>query len=109
MIELRSADGGPVIGSLTDISLGGCYVETSAVLPPGSPLHLTFGEGDAQVKTEGLVTRMDLGSGVAVKFKELNREDRDLMHRLLQAVQKSNLSVDNNCLNLLTGKAPVQI
>jgi diguanylate cyclase (GGDEF)-like protein/putative nucleotidyltransferase with HDIG domain len=108
MIELRSADSGPLIGSLTDISLGGCYVETSAVLPPGSQLQLTFGEGDTQLKTEGLVTRMDLGSGVAVQFKELNREDRDRMHRLLQTVQKSNQSVDNTYLKLLTGKAPAQ-
>jgi diguanylate cyclase (GGDEF)-like protein/putative nucleotidyltransferase with HDIG domain len=108
MIELRSTDSGPVIGRLTDISMGGCYVETSAVLPPGSPLHLSFGEGDTQLKTEGLVTRMDLGSGVAVQFKELNREDREHMQRILQAVQQSNLSIDNTYLKLLTGKAPAQ-
>jgi diguanylate cyclase (GGDEF)-like protein len=109
MIELRSADSGPVIGSVTDISMGGCYVETSAVLPPGSQLHLSFGEGDTQLKTEGLVTRMDLGSGVAVQFKELNREDRDRLQRILQAIQKTNLSLENDYLKLLTGKTTIKI
>jgi diguanylate cyclase (GGDEF)-like protein/putative nucleotidyltransferase with HDIG domain len=107
-IELRSAGSGPVFGNLTDISMGGCYVETSAVLPPGSQLQLAFSQGETQLKTEGLVTRMDLGSGVAVQFKELNREDRDRMHRILQAVQKTNLSLDNTYLKLLTGKGTPQ-
>ena len=109
MIELRAADNNPVIGSVTDISMGGCYVETSAVLPPGSHLHLSIGEGDAQLKTEGLVTRMDLGSGVAVQFKELNREDREQMQRILQAIQKTNISFENDYLKLLTGKTSIKI
>jgi len=108
MIELRSTDGGPVIGSVTDISMGGCYVKTSAVLPPGSQLHIAFGEGETQLKTDGLVTRMDLGSGVAVQFKELNREDRDRLQRILQSVQKTGISPENDYLRLLTGKAPTQ-
>ena len=37
-IELRPQDGDvPVLGNLIDVSLGGCYVETSALMPAGSP------------------------------------------------------------------------
>src|SRR6202047_2642979 len=42
-IELHpQSGGGPVFGNLVDISLGGCYVETSVILTPGSNLKLVF-------------------------------------------------------------------
>ena len=100
-IELRPEHGGPVFGNLIDISMGGCYVETSAVLSPGSKLKLIFSDQGSQLQAEGCVTRMDLGSGVAVQFKELNREDRDQMHGILALVQNTTMSYDNHYLKLL--------
>jgi len=100
-IELRPENGGPVFGNLIDISMGGCYIETSAVLSPGSRLKLIFSDQGNQLQAEGCVTRMDLGSGVAVQFKELNREDRDQMHGILALVQNTTLSYDNHYLKLL--------
>ncbi|HXZ33192.1 MAG TPA: diguanylate cyclase [Terriglobales bacterium] len=100
-IELQAEDGGPIFGTLTDISMGGCYVETSAVLSAGSRLKLMFSDNGEQLVAEGSVTRMDLGSGVAVQFKELNREDRNQMQRILALVQKTTTSYENQYIRLL--------
>jgi diguanylate cyclase (GGDEF)-like protein/putative nucleotidyltransferase with HDIG domain len=100
-IELQAEDGGPIFGTLTDISMGGCYVETSAVLSPGSRIKLIFPDHGEQLLAEGSVHRMDLGLGVAVQFKELNREDRNQMERILALVQKTTTSYENQYIRLL--------
>src|SRR6202158_4435876 len=42
-IELRPQEGEvPVLGNLIDVSLGGCYVETSALMPAGSKVQVIF-------------------------------------------------------------------
>ena len=49
-IELRPQDGEvPVLGNLIDVSLGGCYVETSALMPAGSKLKVIFSIDDGRL------------------------------------------------------------
>jgi diguanylate cyclase (GGDEF)-like protein/putative nucleotidyltransferase with HDIG domain len=94
-IELNPENQGPIFGNLVDISMGGCYVETSAILTPGTNLTLVFSIDDGKLQTEGTVARMHPGSGAAVQFKELNREDKVKMHRVLEFVQNSSAMYDN--------------
>jgi diguanylate cyclase (GGDEF)-like protein/putative nucleotidyltransferase with HDIG domain len=100
-IELQPEGSSPVFGNLIDISMGGCYVETSAVLSSGSKLKVVFSDQGNQLYAEGCVTRMDLGSGIAMQFKELNREDREHMQRILTLVQNTTMSYENRYLKLL--------
>jgi diguanylate cyclase (GGDEF)-like protein/putative nucleotidyltransferase with HDIG domain len=102
-IELHPQPGvGPVFGNLIDISLGGCYVETSALLTPGSNLKLVFSMDDGTLSTEGVIARIHPGSGVAVQFKEMSRESREKMYRILEFVQNSTtLYNDRYMQNLL--------
>jgi diguanylate cyclase (GGDEF)-like protein/putative nucleotidyltransferase with HDIG domain len=100
-IEVHPESGGPIFGTLSDISVGGCYIETSAVLSPGCKLKLIFSEAGTQLRADGTVTRIDLGSGLAVQFNELNREDRERMLRILQLVEKTTMSADNHYLKFL--------
>jgi diguanylate cyclase (GGDEF)-like protein/putative nucleotidyltransferase with HDIG domain len=100
-IEVQPESAGPIFGTLSDISVGGCYIETSAVLSPGSKLKLIFSEAGTQLRADGTVTRIDLGSGLAVQFNELNREDRERMLRILQLVEKTTMSADNHYLKFL--------
>jgi diguanylate cyclase (GGDEF)-like protein/putative nucleotidyltransferase with HDIG domain len=91
-IELHPQPGdGPIFGNLIDISLGGCYVETSAILTPGSNLKLVFSidATDGGLTTEGTIARIHPGSGVAIQFKEMSRESREKMYRILEFVQNS--------------------
>jgi hypothetical protein len=96
------AGGTPLFANLTDISMGGCYIETSTILPPGSKIKLGFSMDDATLSTEGVVARLDPGSGVAVQFRELNREARDRMLKILEFVQKTTTFYNNRYLNSLT-------
>jgi len=92
---------GPVFGNVIDISLGGCYVETSALLTPGSVLKLVFSIDDGTLTTEGTIARIHPGSGVAVQFKEMSRESREKMYRILEFVQsKTTLYNDRYMQNL---------
>src|SRR6202007_125545 len=74
-IELQTEAGGvPLFANLTDISMGGCFVETSTILSPGSQINLGFSMDDPSLSVEGVILRLDPGTGVAVQFKEMNRE-----------------------------------
>jgi diguanylate cyclase (GGDEF)-like protein/putative nucleotidyltransferase with HDIG domain len=86
---------GPVFGNLIDISVGGCYVETSAILTPGSGVKLVFSVDGGDLNAEGTIARIHPGSGIAIQFKEMGRESREKMYRILEFVQ-SNTSMYND-------------
>jgi diguanylate cyclase (GGDEF)-like protein/putative nucleotidyltransferase with HDIG domain len=95
-IELHpETGGGQMLGNLTDLSMGGCYVETTAILTPGTIIKLVFSLDDGNLDAAGYVARMDPGSGIAVQFKELNREAKEKMYRILEHVQKTNTFYNN--------------
>jgi diguanylate cyclase (GGDEF)-like protein/putative nucleotidyltransferase with HDIG domain len=95
-IELRpEADEAPVLGNLIDVSLGGCYVETSALMAPGSQLKVIFSIDDGRLQAAGSVVRIDPGTGIAIQFNDMNREDRDKMHRVLEFVHNTTMYYDN--------------
>ena len=101
-IELRPQEGEvPVLGNLIDVSLGGCYVETSALLPAGSKLKVIFSIDDGRLQAPGSVVRIDPGSGIAIQFNDMNREDREKMHKVLEFVHNSTMYYDNRYFSKL--------
>jgi diguanylate cyclase (GGDEF)-like protein/putative nucleotidyltransferase with HDIG domain len=95
-IELKSeARETPLYANLTDVSIGGCFVETSNILTPGTNLTLSFSMEDGTLTAEGVVARIDPGVGVAVQFKETNREGREKMLKILEYVQKTTTFYNN--------------
>jgi len=102
-IELQTEAGGaPQFANLTDISLGGCYVETSTILGPGSKIKLGFSIDDGSLSAEGVVARLDPGSGIAVQFPEMNREGRERMLKILEFVQKTTTFYNTRYLDSLS-------
>ncbi len=102
-IELQMEEGGvPVFANVTDISMGGCYVETSTIASAGSKIRLGFSMDDPTLTVEGTVARLDPGSGIAVQFKEMNREGRERMFRILEHVQKTTSFYNKRYLESLT-------
>jgi len=101
-IEMQTEAGGvPLFANLTDISIGGCFVETSTILSPGSQLKLGFSMDDPTLSVEGVVMRLDPGSGVAVQFREMNRETRERMFKILEFVQKTTTFYNKRYLDSL--------
>src|SRR6202051_1263043 len=53
-IEMQTEEGGPpLFANVTDVSLGGCFVETSTILAPGSKIKLGFSMDDASLSHGG--------------------------------------------------------
>jgi|HubBroStandDraft_6_1064221.scaffolds.fasta_scaffold02976_4 diguanylate cyclase (GGDEF)-like protein/putative nucleotidyltransferase with HDIG domain len=101
-IELHPHPGdGPVFGNMIDLSLGGCYVETSAILNPGSNVKVVFSIDDGNLSAEGIVARLHPGSGVAIQFKEMSRDNREQMYRILEFVQSKTTMYNDRYLQNL--------
>ena len=83
------------LGILTNLSLGGCYVETSALLLRGSEVKLTFTVERMTLAITTEVVRMDMGIGAALKFKDPNQESRITLQRMLDHMVASELEVDH--------------
>ena len=61
---------------LTDLSLGGCYVETDAPFPERSMVDLCLKTGEMEVHTEGMVRVTHPGHGMGVEFPSRTPEQR---------------------------------
>jgi len=93
-IEVHPEGSSPILGNLIDISGGGCYVETSALLPRGTKLKLLLcHEPGKQIEVEGAVVRVEPGSGLAIQFDQITC-DREKMQRVLGYVQDTTSFYD---------------
>jgi hypothetical protein len=95
---------GPILANLVDISLGGCYIETTAILRPDSKLKMVFSIDDGKHAAEGAVLRIDPGRGIAVQFREGNREQREELQRIVEYVDRTTKSYDNYYLSRVLSK-----
>jgi PilZ domain len=84
-----------MVGIVTNLSLGGCYVETSCILLPGSRVKLSFSFEHTAATLECEVVRMDMGIGAAIKFTEMNHESRSLVQHILEKMATSEARVDH--------------
>ena len=83
-----------MVGILTNLSLGGCYVETSAILLPKSQVRLTFSVEHTSVSLNGEVVRMDMGIGAALRFVEESQESRSRLQNILEQMAGSEDVLD---------------
>jgi diguanylate cyclase (GGDEF)-like protein/putative nucleotidyltransferase with HDIG domain len=82
------------LGIITNLSLGGCYIETSGILLPGSQLKLAFSHEHINVAIESEVVRMDMGIGAALKFNEATHDVRVALQRILEKLSSAEAVVD---------------
>lgn len=61
---------------LTDLSLGGCYVETESPFPQSSAVDLCLKAAGLEIHTEGLVRVMHPGHGMGIEFPARTEEQR---------------------------------
>ncbi len=83
--EIRLADQPrPMLGIVTNLSMGGCYVETSGIMLPGALATLTFSIEHTTLSLKSEVVRMDMGIGAALRFAETTHESRAALQRILE-------------------------
>jgi CheY-like chemotaxis protein len=61
---------------LTDLSLGGCYVQTESPFPQSSAVDLCLRATGMEIHTEGLVRVMHPGHGMGIEFPSRTEEQR---------------------------------
>jgi len=83
--ELPPEDSEPVSQcKLTDLSLGGCYVETESPFPERSRVVLSLKAGDMEVQNEGAVRVMHPGFGMGIEFPSRTTEQREQVEQFIQ-------------------------
>jgi len=68
---------------LTDLSLGGCYVQTDAPFPERALVDLCLKAEDLEVHTEGMVRVAHPGHGMGVEFPSRTPEQRAQVENLI--------------------------
>ena len=71
-------------GKLTDLSLGGCYVETESPFPEGALLDLCLKAAEMECHAEGLVRVMHPGLGMGIEFAWRTNEQREKVREFIQ-------------------------
>jgi len=69
--------------TLTDLSLGGCYVETESPFPERSGITLCLNAEDVEVQAEGTVRVMHPGFGMGIEFAARTTDERAQVARFI--------------------------
>jgi hypothetical protein len=88
-IEALVADEGAATSlpaKVTDISLGGCYVEMLSPLPLGTLVELTLNPGDTTLQVRGKVRVSQMGMGMGVAFTGMSPEDFEKLRTMAPPV-----------------------
>jgi CheY-like chemotaxis protein/c-di-GMP-binding flagellar brake protein YcgR len=75
---------------LTDLSLGGCYVQTDAPFPECSLVDLCFKANELEVHTEGMVRVAHPGQGMGLEFPSRTPEQRAQVASLITFLQNNS-------------------
>jgi len=82
-------DDPPTRCQLTDLSLGGCYLEISSPFPVSTRVTLSMRAGGIDLKTEGVVRIMHPDKGMGVEFTQSTPEHRALLEKFLSLLTEN--------------------
>ncbi len=76
--------------TLHDLSIGGCYVETTAPLPPTSMVEMTIHINDIQITAKGSVSVCHKLVGMGVKFTEVSALNRTRLEQVMAMLMQTS-------------------
>jgi c-di-GMP-binding flagellar brake protein YcgR len=76
-------DDPPVRCQLTDLSLGGCYLDIPSPFPVSTRVTLSMRASDVELRSEGVVRIMHPDKGMGVEFTQTTPEHRGLLEKFL--------------------------
>lgn len=83
----------PAKCKLTDLSLGGCYLETPSPFPVRARVELNMRVKDLEVHATGVVRVMHPDLGMGVIFTQKTAEQREEVEKFIHALMDSNGAV----------------
>ena len=69
---------------LTDLSLGGCYIETESPFPENALVDLCLKAADMEIHADGMVRVMHPASGMGVEFPSRTSEQRETVAHFIK-------------------------
>ena len=82
-------DDPPVRCQLTDLSLGGCYLEIASPFPVSSRVVLSMRAGGVEVRAQGIVRVMHPDKGMGVEFTQATEEHRQALEKFLHVLTEN--------------------
>ncbi len=82
-------DDPPVRCQLTDLSLGGCYLEISSPFPVSTRVTLSMRAAGVELRSEGVVRVMHPDKGMGVEFTQTTAEHRVLLETFLSRLTQT--------------------
>jgi c-di-GMP-binding flagellar brake protein YcgR len=82
-------DDPPVRCHLTDLSLGGCYLDISSPFPVGTRVTLSMRAGSLDLRAEGVVRVMHPEKGMGVEFSLTTPEHRQAVEKFLSVLTQN--------------------
>lgn len=82
-------DDPPASCQLTDLSLGGCYLNIPSPYPVSTRVTLSMRAAGTELKAEGIVRVMHPEKGMGVEFSQTTREHRDLLEKFLRLLSEN--------------------
>ena len=83
-------DDPPAPCKLTDLSLGGCYLDTASPFPLGTRIILSMKVAGVGFRAQGIVLVMHSELGMGIEFTQTTDAQRNQLERFIQALTNSN-------------------
>lgn len=74
---------------LTDVSVGGCYVETMSPLAVGTTLQISLAMGRVELYAQGVVETLHPSIGNGIAFTEITPENQRALQSVIDGVTTS--------------------
>lgn len=81
-VDYEGGDG-TGIANTRDIGIGGLYMLTNAPLDIGTPLFMRMIVGGEELGLDGVVTYVDPGHGVGIRFDAMSEKNEEILKREL--------------------------
>lgn len=82
-------DDPPIRGQLTDLSLGGCYLEISSPFPSSTRVTLSMRAADVEARVQGVVRVMHPEKGMGVEFTQATPQHRESLEKFLAVLTEN--------------------
>jgi c-di-GMP-binding flagellar brake protein YcgR len=76
----------PVSCRLTDLSLGGCYLEITSPFPVGARVTLSMRAAGVELRAQGVVRVMHQDRGMGVEFTQATGQHREVLEKFLEVL-----------------------
>ena len=104
-------DDPPIRCQLTDLSLGGCYLEISSPFPMATRVTLSMRAAGIEIRAQGVVRVMHPDKGMGVEFTQATSEHRAAVEKFLGVLHENRAVMPELLVQpegLDTGTAPSQ-